>query len=267
MTSSGGSSLQFVGTATTVLRIGGFTVLTDPNFLHRGERAYLGHGLTSKRVTEPALGIEDLPPLDLVLLSHLHGDHWDRRAQRGLDKSLPIVTTRHAARRLRPRGFGGAVALDTWSTHEIRKGLSSLQITAMPGRHAPGLAQKLLPTVMGSLIEFRAGPDVSPLRIYISGDTLLVDELEQVHQRYPDLDAAVLHLGGTRILGLLVTMDGRQGADLLELVQPRVAVPIHYDDYKVFKSPLEDFRREVERRALPYDVRYVDRGDTVSLAP
>jgi L-ascorbate metabolism protein UlaG (beta-lactamase superfamily) len=63
-------SLTFVGTATTVLRLGGFTVLTDPNFVRRGQRVHLGYGLTSKRRTDPALRIEELPPLDAVLLSH-----------------------------------------------------------------------------------------------------------------------------------------------------------------------------------------------------
>lgn len=47
-------SLTFGGTATTLLRLGAFTVLTDPNFLHRGQRAYLGKGLWSRRLTEPA---------------------------------------------------------------------------------------------------------------------------------------------------------------------------------------------------------------------
>jgi L-ascorbate metabolism protein UlaG (beta-lactamase superfamily) len=264
---SSSATLQFIGTATTVLRLGGFTVLTDPNFLHRGERAYLGRGLFSKRLTEPALGIDELPPLDLVLLSHLHGDHFDRRARRGLDKALPIVSTRHAARRLRLQGFDQAVALDTWSTHEVSKGLSTLRITSLPGRHAPGPARHVLPPVMGSLVEFRAGPDERPLRLYISGDTLLVPELRQIKEAFPDLDAVVVHLGGTRILGLLVTMDAAQGTDFLELFRPPVAVPVHYDDYTVFRSPLDAFRREVGRLQMPIDIRYVDRGDTVSLAP
>ena len=43
-------TLTFVGTATTVLRLGSFTLLTDPNFLHRGQRAYLGKGLWTKRL-------------------------------------------------------------------------------------------------------------------------------------------------------------------------------------------------------------------------
>jgi hypothetical protein len=55
------ASLEFVGTATTLLRLGPFTLLTDPNFLHRGQRAYLGKGLFSKRLTEPSLQPADLP--------------------------------------------------------------------------------------------------------------------------------------------------------------------------------------------------------------
>ena len=259
-------SLLFIGTATTLIRYGELTVLTDPNFLHQGQRAYLGYGLTAKRLTEPALSPEQLPELDLVVLSHLHGDHWDRRAQRGLDHQLPIVTTPHASKRLQLRGFPRAIGLRTWGSHELTKGSTRLRITSMPGRHAPGLLRRVLPPVMGSLLEFGSISQPVQLRMYLTGDTLFVDDLREIPVRYPALDAAVLHLGGTRLPGgLMVTMDAIQGADLLELLQPRLAIPIHYDDYGLFKSPLSDFRAEVTRRGLADLVRYVDRGDTVSL--
>ena len=83
-------SLTFVGTATTVLRLGSFAVLTDPNFLHRGQRAYLGKGLWSRRLTEPSMRVEDVPAVDAVVLSHLHGDQFDREARRGLDRRFPV---------------------------------------------------------------------------------------------------------------------------------------------------------------------------------
>src|SRR3954466_11837185 len=88
-------SLTFIGTATVLIRYGGFTILTDPNFLHRGQSAKLGYGLRSRRLTEPALSIPELPPLDVVLLSHHHGDHFDEVAAAGLDHALPVVTTPH----------------------------------------------------------------------------------------------------------------------------------------------------------------------------
>jgi hypothetical protein len=55
-------SILFVGTATVILRYAGFTVLTDPNFLHAGDHAHLGYGITAERRTDPAMDIEDIPP-------------------------------------------------------------------------------------------------------------------------------------------------------------------------------------------------------------
>ncbi|HEX6446071.1 MAG TPA: MBL fold metallo-hydrolase [Streptosporangiales bacterium] len=258
------ASLTFVGNATTVLRLGAFTVLTDPNFLHAGQRVHLGYGLFSKRLTEPALQPDELPDLDLVLLSHLHGDHFDRVARRRLRRDLPIVTTPHAARRLRRWGFGESVPLTTWSDHEVTRGDERLRITSVPGTHGPAGVRHLLPPVMGSVVELSKG-DTLVSRLYVTGDTLYRPRLREIAERFPDLDGMLIHLGGTRILGVLVTMDAKQGADLVELVKPVTTMPIHYDDYTVFTSPLTDFVHEVRRRQLPSGVRHVARGQTVPL--
>jgi L-ascorbate metabolism protein UlaG (beta-lactamase superfamily) len=264
--SSAPGSLRFIGTATSLFRLGSFTILTDPNFLHRGERAYLGYGLTSRRRTSPAIQIDELPPLDLVLLSHLHGDHWDRRAEAGLDRKLPIVTTRQAARHLQRRGFNAARPLAVWESHEQTRGQQLLRITALPGRHGPGIVDALLPPVMGSLLELEVAGQRA-LRVYISGDTLFRPFLREIAERYGDIDVAVLHLGGTKLLNLvLVTMDGNQGADLASLLDPGAIVPIHYDDYGVFKSPRSDFVSAVRARGLESRLRLVDRGDEIPLA-
>jgi L-ascorbate metabolism protein UlaG (beta-lactamase superfamily) len=65
--------------------------------------------------------------------------------------------------------------------------------------------------------------------------------------------------------GLVVTMDARQGTDLLELVRPRVAVPVHYDDYSVFRSPLSAFLAAAGARGLGSLVRVVERGEIAEL--
>ena len=70
----GRRSIFFVGTATVILRYAGFTILTDPNFLHAGDHVHLGYGMSAKRLTNPAMEIEDLPFLDFCVLSHYHGD-------------------------------------------------------------------------------------------------------------------------------------------------------------------------------------------------
>jgi L-ascorbate metabolism protein UlaG (beta-lactamase superfamily) len=258
--------LYFVGHATTIIRYGGFTLLTDPNFLRRGQRAHLGYGLTTRRVVDPAISIDELPALDAVVLSHLHGDHWDRVAQRHLDHDLPIVTTTHAARRLARHGFGATHGLTMWHQHELTRRGRVIRITAMPARHAFGLVGRLLPPVIGTMLEFGPAGGGTDLRVYISGDTLMYDGLTEIPRRYPDIDLGVVHLGGTSLLGLAtVTMDGRQGADWTELMNCRQVVPVHYDDYTVFASPLSDYEAEARRRGFTDDIRVVGRGTAMPL--
>ncbi|GAA1267912.1 hypothetical protein Psi02_09790 [Planotetraspora silvatica] len=258
------ASVFFIGNATTIIRCNGFTVLTDPNFLHRGQRAHLGWGITTKRRTEPAMDVYELPPLDVVVLSHMHGDHWDRVARRGLDKNVPIVTTHHAAGRLKRQGFRNALGLETWDEHRIQRGDRTLTITAMPARHAPGLAQMLMPPCMGSMLDFARQGEMD-LRLHISGDTIMDPCLSEIPQRFPDIDAGIVHLGGTKIVGLLVTMDGWQGADWIQLIKPASVLPVHYDDYEAFSSGIDDFQQQVNRARLSHLVHYIGRGETYHL--
>jgi L-ascorbate metabolism protein UlaG (beta-lactamase superfamily) len=265
-------TVTFIGNATTLISVGELTLLTDPNFLHRGQRAYLGHGLVSKRLQEPALSLDELPALDAIVLSHMHGDHWDRVSQKGLDHGLPIVTTPHAAKRLHRRGFAHARGLRTWQQHTLTKGGTTLALTSLPGRHAPGWSQRLLPPVMGTMLEVAAQDGSPRRRLYISGDTVLVEELKEIPARFDSIDVGMLHLGGTRLpagsrlpFGLTVTMDGRQGAELVAMLSLPKAIPVHFDDYAVFASPLDDFAGEMQRRGLGDRIVAVNRGASVTV--
>jgi L-ascorbate metabolism protein UlaG (beta-lactamase superfamily) len=254
-------SILFVGTATVVAQLGPFTILTDPNFLHAGDHAHLGYGLTSPRLTSPALELDALPPLDACVLSHLHGDHWDEVAEAGLRRDLPVLTTARAARTLRRRGFEAAQGLSTWDDVVLRRGAAWLRITAVPARHGPPLFHALLPPVMGTVWELGHGTGGARFRMYVSGDTLLHDDLRDIPRRYPRLDLGLFHLGGTRVLGARVTLDARQGVEAVRLVAPDVAIPIHFDDYPVFSSPLSDFARAVAEAGLAHRVRFLARGE------
>jgi L-ascorbate metabolism protein UlaG (beta-lactamase superfamily) len=120
---------------------------------------YLGHGIWARREVEPACQIADLPPIDLIVLSHYHGDHFDDVAAQELDKKLPIVSTADAVDKLKALGFERGYPLDTWESLEVHKGEARLNITAMPGKHATDEAvNELLMPVNGRMLTSAAMP-------------------------------------------------------------------------------------------------------------
>lgn len=258
-------TLTFVGTATTVIELGSFTVLTDPNFLRRGQYAYLGKGLWTRRLTDPALKVAELPRPDAVVLSHLHGDHFDRVARAELDRSAPVITTPHAAPRLERWGFEVA-PLEAWHRHELRRGEQTLSVESLPAIHARGVMGRLLPPVMGSLLVHAVGGSVRR-RVLLSGDTLTGQHVSEIHERHPAIDVAVVHLGGTRVLFHTVTMDGEQGVDFVRRCDPRVVIPVHYDDYGAFRSPLSDFLLRMRGSGSTAALSVPRPGDVVPLEP
>lgn len=298
------ATLHFLGTATTILEWSGIRLMTDPNFLHAGDHVHLGPGVTGTRVTNPSIDLHDLPKIDVVLLSHYHADHFDQLVEKSLRRDLPIVTTPHAREHLHEKKsaeerfsqvydldhFEDAI-LDISSASNGRK--PAIKVTGMPGKHVPpgplNIANDLLnaiPPTNGWIVELGHHNPASNstsstenwhcgYRIYISGDTLFVDDLKEIPKLYTDankpIDLMLVHLGGTTIPSpslplLMVTMDAVQGVKLMQLIRPETTIPIHFDDYDVFLSPLEDFRKEVERAGLSGGVVYLDRGDAFSFA-
>ncbi len=121
----------WLGHATVLLRLGGKTVITDPVL---SRRVGLGLGLLTggpRRLVLPALTARELPPLDLVLLSHAHFDHLDRPTLVKLDKRTPVVVARHTADLVTDLGFTDVTELG-WGESTTVAGLT---VTAWPVKH------------------------------------------------------------------------------------------------------------------------------------
>lgn len=292
------ASIYFIGTATTIVEWMGVRIMTDPNFLHAGDHVHLGPGVSATRQTNPAVDLHNLPRIDLVLLSHYHGDHFDQEVEASLRRDLPIITTPHAHKQLTERSaepFTSVTALDHFESaavnisSKVSQGRHQIRVTGMPGKHVPShpivdtlnLVVQAIPPTNGWMVEL-GGVDPGDVekftcgyRIYITGDTLMVDELKRIPELYRDerIDLMLAHLGGTTVpspslapLALMVTMDAKQGVQLIQLIQPDLTIPIHYDDYNVFASPLKDFKTEVEMAGLRDKIVYLNRGDKFEFA-
>jgi hypothetical protein len=198
--------------------------MTDPNFLHTGDHVHLGPGVTATRVTDPAVDLEELPDIDVVLLSHYHADHFDEKVEASLRRSIPIITTPHAHAHLSHKPGDGESFTDVYPLDRFESGLvpivapqqqqkPCIKVTAMPGTHVPPgpahiieKANELLgavPPTNGWMLELGHERDEGKggfecgYRIYISGDTLLVDELKEIPERYKgrQIDLMLIHLG------------------------------------------------------------------------
>jgi L-ascorbate metabolism protein UlaG (beta-lactamase superfamily) len=161
--------------------------------------------------------------------------------------------------------------MQTWQSHTIVKDDTKLTLTSMPGRHAPGWTQRLLPPVMGTMLEFGPADGSVQRTLYVSGDTLLIEDLKDIPVRFEAIDAGILHLGGTRLpagwlpFGLTVTMDARQGVGAFEAVKLPKMIPVHFDDYTAFASPLADFKKEMQRRGWGNRIIDIGRGESATV--
>ncbi|KAF4943163.1 hypothetical protein FGADI_13578 [Fusarium gaditjirri] len=282
-------NVYFIGTATTIVEWEGLRLLTDPNFLHAGDHVHLGPGVTAQRQTNPAVDLHELPSLDAILLSHYHEDHFDRLVEDSLDRDFLIITTPHAHKCLTSKSepFRNVKPLDFFEHLELKnedskagEPLRVIKVTGMPGKHVPpgplAAVNDLLsavPPINGWMLELGYhkvdnGKLQTGYRIYISGDTLLVDELKEIPKwlREERIDLMLIHLGGTTIPGpsaplIMVTLDAKQGVELMKMMDPDVTIPIHYDDYDVFLSPRKDFETAVKEAGMENRVVILDRED------
>jgi L-ascorbate metabolism protein UlaG (beta-lactamase superfamily) len=222
--------ITHIGGPTTLIEVGGWRLLTDPTFDPPGRRYSFGWGTSSRKLTGPALTVDELPPFDAVLLSHdQHGDNLDDLGRSLLAKAPVVITTAPGARRL----GGSAVGLRPWETHVLQtQGRPSLEITATPARHGPPLSRAVSGAVIGFALRGFQGDEA----LWIIGDTVPFRGVREAAERFT-VDTLVLHLGGVRF-GLTgpirYSMIGREAVELCELVQPRRIVPVHYEGWRHF---------------------------------
>ncbi|HEY2229341.1 MAG TPA: MBL fold metallo-hydrolase [Xanthobacteraceae bacterium] len=180
-------AITFVNHATFLIQTGGTTILTDPIW---SERASPFRRIGPKRVRRPGVAFAELPPIDVVLLSHNHYDHLDiatlARLRRRCDPA--VLAAAGDARLVGPLGFKSVRELDWWDAIEIGDGL---KITFVPAQHfsARGLFDRQKSLWGGYMIE--------RLRqcIFFGGDSGYSSHFTDIRARLGAPDLALLGIG------------------------------------------------------------------------
>ncbi|KAJ5623309.1 hypothetical protein N7490_011914 [Penicillium lividum] len=255
--------ITHIGTATAIFELDGVNFLTDPFFSPAGSTWDVGGGLILKNTETPALGLENLPPIDAILLSH--EDHVDNLDELGrqLLNGRHVFTTVDGGKNLAPRP--AVRGMKPWETTSVILGGQTYEITATPCQHLPGgeCTGFILTTK-----SFGVHSDGRPNAIYFSGDTVFVDELARIPEKFHVL-VAVMNLGSAHVEtpgGLLqVTMDGRQGARLFRTIQAEYLVPMHYESWGHFTQFGKDLMNAFDEEGISDKVRWLTPGKSVNI--
>ncbi|MCB0123992.1 MAG: MBL fold metallo-hydrolase [Caldilineaceae bacterium] len=249
------SNITYIGHATLLIETNGVRLLTDPILSHRISGFLRRHHLI------PRAG--EVGEIDAVLLSHMHHDHLHIPSLELVGRQTRIIAPAGTAAFLRRKGFRHVTELVVGQ----RTWVGAVSIEATYAVHA-GRRPPFGPTAdcIGFLID-------GAYRVYFAGDTDLFPDMEQVGS---ELDLALLPVWGWGPTLGTGHMDPARAAEALTLLQPRMAIPIHWGTLhplgmgwwqpNFLTSPPERFREHARTLAPDVDVHIVAPGQGVDLA-
>ena len=258
-------TLTWVGHSSLLLQLNGLNILTDPIWSQRASPVRFAG---PRRWVAPGIAFTELPPLDVVLLSHNHYDHLDDATVRSLARSHPNaswVVPLGLASFVRQRGARNVTELDWWQEHTLQ----SLRIAATPAQHfsARGFGDRGDTLWCGFALMAAGGR-----RVYFAGDTGFHPEFESIGARYGPFDVALLPIGAyePRWFMRYLHMNPEEAVDAFRALQARVMVPIHWGTFKLTDEAMDEppvrARRAWEQAGLPPSgYRQLAHGETLVL--
>jgi L-ascorbate metabolism protein UlaG (beta-lactamase superfamily) len=247
--------VTWVNHATLLLQVENLNILTDPIWSERcSPVSFLG----PRRHRAPGLRLRDLPPIDVVLVSHNHYDHLDIATLHWLQwKFSPVIITPLGnAALLRRNGIAGrrtrasaapgsrATELDWWESVRLDE---HVEITCVPSQHfcARGLSDRNRALWGGFVIATRSG------NAYFAGDSGWGSHFERIRERFRSIRLAVLPIGAylPRWFMKPAHIDPAEAVEAHKVLGADVSVPMHYGTFRLSDEgeaqPVDDLRRAI----------------------
>ena len=240
--SNGDVTAAWLGHSTVLINFFGVTIITDPVFSDRIGIRLPFLTLGPKRLTQPALAFSDLPPIDVVLLSHAHFDHIDRTTLKCFSKTTRVITARNTRDLLRGTNFAEIIVLDWNETIQLHPHGLDLEISAFQPNHWGARMQYDEHRGYNSYVISRGGK-----RIVYGGDTAMTNAFAKLHNGIP-FDLAIMSIGAYDPW-IRAHATPEQAIAMADAAGARFIMPVHH---QTFRLSVEPFREPIERftRAL-----------------
>lgn len=239
--------ITWIGHASFFVQMGGLNILIDPNW------SMWLKGI--KRLKTPGVQLHDLPMIDLVLVTHAHFDHLDRRTLRAVAANQPIAVPFGVGNLVHDLGFERVHEMDYWGTFEM----GGVEIALTPCLHWGARMLHDQHRGFGGFVLSCGGRSV-----FHCGDTAYFDGFEEIGRRYP-IEIALMPIGAYDApSGRTVHMNPEEAVQAFLELRAQTLIPMHYGTFRLSYEPLNEPPARLLARAreagVADRVRLMDEG-------
>ncbi len=255
----------FVNHSTFLIQVDGMNILTDPIWRDRASPlSFAG----PKRVHAPGIRFEDVPAIDLVLISHNHYDHMDVPTLKALEKQFSPLFVAGIGNQnfLEKQGLRRVKELDWWDLAPLPNGR---RLHFVPAQHFSGRTPWNIDKSLwgGFVIESSIG------QIYFAGDTGFGKFFEHIHERFPDIKLALLPVGAYEPRWFMgpVHLNPEDAVKAHKLLKPALSIGIHAGTFHLsdegFDAPARELEMALKNHGVdPEEFIILTAGETITSA-
>ncbi len=235
--------IQQIRNSTLRISIAGKTILTDPVLLPKhGIESFAG--IEKNPIVDLPFPAEDvIRDIDMLIISHLHQDHFDDKAKEVLPKNTPIFCQPGDENTIKESGFTSVTPI------EDRLEWEDIQITRTRGKHA---GNEKWENILGKVSGFILKADNEPV-VYWTGDTILCKEIEKIILTVKP-DIILTHSCGAKLQDSgPIVMDAEQTIAVCKIAPKSIVVATHMEALDHGTVSREDLRIHAQKNGISKD--------------
>lgn len=263
---SGELQVTFVNHATFLLQFNGLNILTDPIW---SDRASPYQWIGPKRMRPPGIAFDNLPPVDIVLISHNHYDHLDVHTVQKLHEQHDpeFVVPLGVEKFMHEQNITKTTYLDWWEQHTFSNELS---LTAVPARHfsGRGLFDRNKTLWCGYVLHNSLG------NIYFAGDTGYGQFFKEIGSRFGPMHTSFIPIGAYKPRWFMeaIHMSPEEAVQAHLDVNSNLSFAMHYGTFPMaddgMHEPVEDLKLARSRHGIPeQEFPSLEEGKTHTVRP